>query len=382
VGKSVDRRAVVKGAGALGIGALTMGSSTSTAAAPAAWETASPDALGFAPDLGEKLDAGVKSGLLRGLHGIVITRARKLVLERYYQAPDESWGRPLGNVAFTPDTLHDLRSVTKSLVGLLYGIALDRGQVPQPDAPLMAQFPEYPDIAADPQRANLKIEHALTMTLGLEWNEQVPYTDPANSEIMMETAKDKFRFVLERAVVSPPATQWNYSGGCSALIGRLIEKGTGKTLGDFAREALFDPLGISNVEWAMGADTRHSAASGLRLTPRDLARIGALVLGKGNVGGKQIVSSAWIDASVKPVAKTTDGLDYGRFWWLGEIPVAARPKPQRFVAGFGNGGQRLWLMPAVDVCCVITSGNYNAPDQWVAPARVWREIVLANVLRA
>ncbi|MFX9054135.1 serine hydrolase, partial [Acinetobacter baumannii] len=87
---------------------------------------------------------------------------------------DEAWGRPLGEVAFGPETLHDLRSVTKSIVGLLYGIALDRGKVPAPDQPLMAQFPEYPDLAADPARRDLTIAHALTMTLGTEWDETLP----------------------------------------------------------------------------------------------------------------------------------------------------------------------------------------------------------------
>jgi CubicO group peptidase (beta-lactamase class C family) len=364
----------------LGAGALTVMPSVQ-AASPMAWPVMAPESQGFSNDLGNKLDAGMRSGLLRGLHGVVVIRAGTVVLERYFNGLDEAWGRPLGPVTFTPDTLHDLRSVTKSVVGLLYGIALDRGLVPPAEAPLLAQFPEYADLAADPQRTGLTIVHALTMTLGMEWNEQVPYTDPANSEIMMENAKDKFRFILERPVVSPPGTKWNYSGGCSALIGRLIEKGTGTTLAEFARAALFEPLGISNVEWAIGTDTHHSAASGLRLTPRDLARIGALVLAKGRIGDKPIVSNDWINASLKPAVPTNDGLQYGRFWWLGEMPAPAFKTPQRFVAGFGNGGQRLWLLPPADLCCVITSGNYNAPDGWVAPTRVWREIVLANLLK-
>ena len=373
------------GAGVVSAGtitsALTVGSQAASGAQPAALEKSAPDALGFASDLGDKFDAGIRSGLLRGLHAIVVTRAGKLVLERYHTGVDENWGRPLGQVTFTPDTLHDLRSVTKSIVSLLYGIALDRGLVPPPDAPLLAQFPEYPDLAADPQRAAIKIVHALNMTIGMQWNEQLPYSNPANSEIMMENAPDKFRFVLERPIVEPPGTRWNYSGGCTALIGRLIEKGTARSLSDFAREALFEPLGISNIEWATGADTRHSAASGLRLMPRDIARIGMLVLGKGQVQDRRIVSAEWIDASVKPVIPTNDGLEYGRFWWLGEMPTPAFKAPQRFVAGFGNGGQRLWLLPAADLCCVIASGNYNAVDSWVAPTRVWREIVLANLLK-
>jgi CubicO group peptidase (beta-lactamase class C family) len=369
----LNRRAVVIGAAATSLG-------RAAGAAPA-WpqSIAAPQDLGFADDLAEKLDAGVRSGLLRGLHSVVIMRSGRLVLERYFEGEDESWGRPLGPVSFEPDTLHDLRSVTKSVVSLLYGIALDRGLVPGPDAPLMAQFPEYPDLAADPARALLKVLHALTMTMGLEWNEQVPA--PANSEVMMERAPDRYRFILERPVVFAPGTRWTYSGGCAALLGRLITKGAGRTLSEFVRETLFADLGISTFEWARGDDGVESAASGLRLKPRDLARVGELVLANGKAGERQTVSRAWIEASLRPAIPTGDGLDYGRMWFLGKDATPATQGPQRWVAGFGNGGQRLWIMPSADLAAVIMAGNYDSPAQWVAPVRVWREIVLANLLK-
>ncbi len=182
--------------------------------------SAMPSLVAAAPiaDLADRLDTGIRSGALRDVHAVLISRGGHVVLERYYAGADESWGRPLGMVSFGPDTLHDLRSVTKSVVGLLYGIALDRGLVPQPEAPLLEQFPEYPDLAADPQRARLTIAHALTMTLGMEWDEQRPYTDPANSEIAMENASDRNRFILERPFVAQPGERWIYSGGAVALL--------------------------------------------------------------------------------------------------------------------------------------------------------------------
>jgi CubicO group peptidase (beta-lactamase class C family) len=373
---SLDRRAVMISAGAVCVGAAT------AAVAPALSQSiAPPQDLGFASDLAEKLDAGVRSGLLRGLHSVVVVRSGRPVLERYFEGEDDAWGRALGRVSFGPDTLHDLRSVTKSVVSLLYGIALDRGLVPAPDAPLLAQFPEYPDLAADPQRAPIKVLHALTMTMGLEWNEQVPYTDPANSEILMELAKDRYRFILEQPVVAAPGTRWTYSGGCPALLGRLIAKGSGKTLAEFARETLFADLGISTFEWAQGSDGVDSAASGLRLKPRDLARIGELVLANGKAGDRQTVPRAWLDASLRPAIPAEDGLDYGRMWFLGKDATPATKGPQLWIAGFGNGGQRLWIMPAAELTAVIMAGNYNRPGQWIAPVRVWREIVLANLLR-
>lgn len=337
----------------------------------------SPAKAGFAPDTARKLAAGIESGLLRGLHAVLVSRGGKRALNHYGDGLDENWGRPLGQVSFGPDTLHDLRSVTKSVIGLLYGCALERGLVPPVEAPLLAQFPEYADLAADPRRTGLTVAHALTMTMGLEWDETLPYTDPANSEIAMEQAADRYRFVLDRPVVAEPGTRWIYSGGSVALIGAIITRGTGKPLPDFAREALFEPLGISAFEWSAGSDGVASAASGLRLTAPDLLRIGEMLLADGVWNGKQVVSEAWLTASLAPAVATDDGLHYGRLWFLGEAPALGGPRG--WMAGFGNGGQRLWLMPETGVAAVIFSGNYNQWDAWVTPTRVWREIVLANL---
>ncbi len=344
-----------------------------------AWQSGLPQDRGFASDLADKLEAGIRSGLLRDLHSVLVVRDQRLVLERYYEGPDESWGRSLGHVAFDKNTLHDLRSVTKSVVCLLYGIALERGLVPPPDAPLIRQFPEYSDLAADPQRAALTVAHVLTMTLGTEWNERLPYTDPANSEIMMERADDRYRFILDRPIVAPPGSTWTYNGGCSALLGALIARGSGRTLADFAGSALFAPLGISSFEWIQGRDGVHSAASGLRLRPRDLARVGEMVLARGRWGDDVIVPEAWLEASFRPAVAIGDGLEYGRHWFLGKDRAPAFNEPQPWIAAFGNGGQRLWLMPSAGLSTVITAGRYNAPDGWVTPMRVWREIVLANL---
>lgn len=345
---------------------------------------AGPDDDGFAADLAERMDAGIRSGLLEGLHAVLVSRNDRLVLERYCPGADEVWGQPLGTVAFGPDTLHDLRSVTKSIVGLLYGIALDRGLVPPPEAPLLAQFPQYPDLAADPARASLTVANALNMTMGFAWDEQRPYTDPENSEIAMESAPDRYRYVLDRPIVAPSGTRWIYSGGAVALVGALIARGSGKTLPAFAREALFDPLGITAFGWAEGRDGVASAASGLRLRPRDLLRIGTLVLANGQWNGRQVVPRGWLDASFKPVIAVSGGnlagIEYGRLWYLGEGVTPALKGPRRWIAAFGNGGQRLWLMPDAGLAVAILCGNYNSADQWITPIRIWREIVLANLL--
>ncbi len=333
---------------------------------------------GFSPDLGDKLEAGRFAGLLRHLHAVLVGRAGALVMERYYEGADESWGRQLGTVQFDADSLHDLRLVTKSVIGLLYGIALDRGLVPSPDALLLAQFPGYSHFG-DPRLERLLVRHALTMTLGMEWDEQRPYTDPENSEIAMENAPDRLRYILERPFAAEPGSRWIYSGGAVAMLGSLISRGTGLTLQEFARDVLFSPLGIETFEWARGGDGVASAASGLRLLPRDLLRIGMMVLNRGRIGDRRVVYEEWLDASFSSSADTGDGLGYGYLWFLGQTSVPFREGSHQWIGGFGNGGQRLWLLPEADLAVVILSGNYDAPDAWETPARICSELVLANL---
>ncbi|MHA7777497.1 serine hydrolase domain-containing protein [Roseibium sp. M-1] len=334
---------------------------------------------GFDPAVGRKLCAGVEAGLLPHLHVVLAERGGETVLESYGSGPDENWGRSIGDVTFDAGTLHDLRSVTKSIVSLLYGIALERGEVPKLDTPILDLFQDYQDLAADPDRRRRTVEHALTMSLGMEWDENLPYTDPENSEIAMEMAADRYRYILERKLIAEPGTQWTYSGGATALVGEILQRGTGRKLADYAEEHLFTPLGITRYDWSVGRDGTHSPASGLRLSAPDLLKIGRLVLNDGLWEGRSIVPEAWLTASLRPVIATGEGPDYGYFWFCGQAPVPAFGGPAQWFAGFGNGGQRLWICPKADVAAVIYSGNYNNWMAWIPPTRVWSEIILANL---
>ncbi|MFL9869493.1 serine hydrolase [Paraburkholderia fungorum] len=369
---ATNRRDFLKQTGAvLSLGALP----PLVAHAATGWQTMAPDAAGFKPGLADRFDSLQAGGKLAGVHGVVALRGGRIVFERYMKGTDFSWGESLGEVTFGPDTLHDVRSVTKSIVGLLYGIALANGQVPAVDQPLIAQFPEYPDLAADPQLSRLTIRHALTMTLGMQWDEKLPYTDPANGEIGMESASDRYRYILTRPVQGDPGKGWIYSGGDVALIGKIIEKGTGKTLPDFAAQALFAPLDIHSKEWAKGQDGEASAASGLRLTPRELARIGQMILADGRWNGKTVVPAEWLRESFQPAALVDigwQGLHYGYLWYVGEAELNGKAGSygERFVAAIGNGGQRLFVFPGLDFVLCVTAGNYNSPDQWRASSAI------------
>jgi len=317
------------------------------------------------------LDSAVQNGDLDGLHGVLVLRGDEVLAERYYAGRDEAWGTDLGMRVHGPETLHDLRSVTKSIVSLLYGIALDDGLVPAPGAPLLEQFPDYADLSADPQRASLTIHHVLSMRTGLEWDESLPYSDPRNSEVAMEMSGDRYRFVLDRPFAQDPGTAWTYSGGAVALIGHLIERGTGQPLDMFAQERLFAPLGITAFEWTKGYDGTPSAASGLRLTLRDLGKIGTLLANNGLHEGREIIPSAWLDASTTPFSDVPGApLRYGYFWWL-----PAQGSGASWIAGFGNGGQRLVVMPASDVVVAIHAGLYNDPQDWMLPLRLMTDYI-------
>lgn len=311
------------------------------------------------------LQSGFEAGDLKGLHGVLVRLGGETLVEIYFDGEDQRWGAPLGLRAHGPDTLHDMRSVTKSVVALLYGIALDRGLVPPPEAPLYAQFPEYADLAADPARARITIEDALTMRMGVEWNESLPYSDPRNSEIAMENAPDRYRFALDRPITGAPGETWVYNGGATALIARLIEKGSGQSLDEFARDALFAPLGIRRFEWVKGGDGAPSAASGLRLRLRDLAAIGRMVADGGRHHGRPIVSQDWLSRATAPLADTGVGLSYGYFWWHSDAA-----SPAQWSAAMGNGGQRLTVQPKFGLVVAIIAGNYNQPDDWKLPVRV------------
>jgi CubicO group peptidase (beta-lactamase class C family) len=345
-------------------------------AADGQWQVTTPAEAGFAPDLDACFEIARQAGTLPNVHAVVAVRRGRIFFERYWAGPDAGLGRPLGVARFGPDTLHDMRSMSKSVVGLLYGIALAAGQVAGPEALLLAQFPEYPELAGDPARQGLTVGHALTMTLGLAWDEMTfPYGDPHNSETAMNQAADACRYALGQSVVEAPGVRWGYNGGATAVVARLIEKGTGLALPALARQSLFEPLGIGRTGWKLGPNGVAIVASGLRLTPRDLARIGVALL----EGGGGVIPATWLAESFAPAVVLPDGRQYGYQWYLGSVMTddgAGGARREAVIQAVGNGGQRLYLMPQFDLVVVVTAGNYDALDQWRPPLVVLRDLVL------
>jgi CubicO group peptidase (beta-lactamase class C family) len=328
------------------------------------WTISAPEAVGLDP----KELCGVVDWLdgpsRPNVHSILVVRRGALVFEHYRKGADERWRFPLPDATHGPEIKHDLRSATKSVTGLLIGLAHERKLIPSLDEPMLQYFPEYADLRTA-EKDRILLRHLLTMSAGLDWDEYVPDTDPIHGEMRMWRSRDHLRTALEPRVVAAPGQVWNYSGGCTELLGAVLQRLTGRPIDEFAREALFEPLGITDVEWARHADDSASASGGLRMRSRDLAKIGQLVVGRGQWKGRQIVSAQWIDDSIAPHIGAADRLYfYGYQWWLGRSLLGRREIV--WAAAVGHGGQRLFVVPALELAVVVTAGHYaDAMQAWV-----------------
>lgn len=325
------------------------------------WKVAPPEQEGLDPKLICAIGPVFEQWQAADPHGIVIIRHGVLVYEHYFAGGDVRWGPSLGLVPHDADTLHDLRSVTKSVVALLVGVALDRGLLKTVDAPVFSLLPEYQDLGA-PGKNLITLRTLLSMSSGLDWPESaVSYNNPTNIERRMNFAPDPYRFVLEQPLAAEPGKVWNYNSGGVEVIGDILTKTTGEPLAKFAKQALFDPLGITHWEWWHGGNL--SAAWGLRLRPRDMAKIGQLVLDRGKWNGQQIVSAAWVRQMTTPqIPEWTmlpfAGFDaYGYLWWLGRSPIEGREI--EWISAVGWGGQRIFVVPSEDMVVAVTAGFFR-----------------------
>jgi CubicO group peptidase (beta-lactamase class C family) len=342
------------------------------------WPTAPAQENGLDAERLCALSDWMKSGPALNPHAILIARHGKLVFEQYRSGRDSPWGRPPGDYTYGPETRHDVRSISKSVVSLLVGIAIDRGLIGSVEDPIARYLPDYADLLTD-GKAHITIRHLLSMTSGLAWNERVPYSSPYSTERLMAEAADPYRYVLERPLVTQPGAEWEYSGGSTMLLSRILQTATGKKLVDFAREALFEPLGISDFEWiALRANGETAAYGSLRMRPRDVAKIGQLVIDKGAWSGRQIVSPGWIETSTADVADGWYPYRFGMHWWAGNSPVA-RGISIPWTAALGYGGQRIFVVPTLDLV-VVTTAWALTPDQMKAAQAILDDFVLPAVI--
>jgi CubicO group peptidase (beta-lactamase class C family) len=306
-----------------------------------------------------------------GFHGLLVMRRGAVVAERYRAGQDRSvYSLFAHTVDFGPTVRHDMRSISKSVTGLLWGIAAAQGKAPPLDTPVLDFFPALAGLRAD-GRGAITFAHLLSMTSGLSWNETGNYT-LGNDELALYWRTSQPRYVLERPLVHPAGTRFGYNGGATAILADVLARQVGMPLPEYARQYLFAPLGIVDWEWLRDVRGRPLAFSGLRMRPRDLAKIGRLMLQHGAWNGRQVVPAAWIDACLRPRADVGDGRRYGYQWWLGKTKV--RGRDEDWAGAFGNGGQRLFVVPALDLIVVVTAGFYDDEEGAIRVNRLFHRI--------
>jgi len=312
------------------------------------------------------------------VHAVLVARGGKLVFERYFKGSDEIPGRIYGSrvedVTFDADTLHNVKSVSKSVASLALGIAIDRSLIGSVDEPIFSFFPELSDLRS-PEKDRIQLSHVLTMSMGLKWEEATPATgDDNNDEARMHSAWDPCRYVLGLPVTAPAGQEFFYNTGALTLLSAIVRKAAGRPLDEFARATLFEPLGISAVEWSrVRGDT--DAGGGLRLRPRDMAKIGQLVLAGGRWNDRQVVSKAWIETSTAAKLTATDDQSYGYLWWLGRSRLNGRDI--QWVGALGRGGQSIRIVPELDLVVVVTAGYYQdySPRAFQVQYSVFRDVL-------
>jgi CubicO group peptidase (beta-lactamase class C family) len=348
------------------------------------WQTASTDSVGVDSVQLTKLTQSIRAWPELGVHAVLIERNGRLIYEEYFEGFDERWGLPLGRVKMTAESKHDLRSITKSVVSALVGIAHGEGKIQSLDEPIVKWFPEYPELDT-PERRRVTLAHALSMTSGFDWNEDVPYNDPRNDEIRMTRDAQPLRYALARPFAKDPGAEFKYNGGLTQVVAAVLVRATKTSLQDYARTKLFERLGITDVEWVGNLAGMPAAASGLRLRARDLAKIGSLYLNGGKWKGKQVIPASWIELSTRrqfrfPARTGADAggeFGYGYFWWYSCYPSAKGLIEAR--TAVGNGQQRVFVLPTANMVVTIFGGRYN---DFTTGNTLGRRILLEHVIPA
>jgi len=310
------------------------------------WRTSSLDAAGIDTKMITLLTNQIMNGQYRGIRGMLIVKNGALVHEVYF----ERFNRR--------DTLNALYSVTKSVTSALIGIAIEEGFIDGVDVTLPSLLPEYADRMGDEGKHDITLEHLLTMTSGLEWDEWThPYANPKNSSFYLFRATDWMAYVISKPLMDTPGTQFVYNTGAVHLLSAVIKQTTGQHADQFARKHLFGPLDIGSYSWPsdpQGYTNTGGSFGGLSLRARDLAKFGYLFLNRGRWNGKQVVPEAWVESSTLPRVDLDAGslVSYGYLWWVGTYTIKGHELD--YIEARGLGGQLISLVPELDLMVVFT----------------------------
>lgn len=317
---------------------------------------------------------GDLTGASEDVRGVLVTVGGRPLLERYYDSSAEATS--------------GVFSVTKSVMSILVGIALDEGDLGGVEQTLAELLPDYAAIMA-PEVAGVTLRQVLTMTAGL------PADTAGSDPLPFETTDDWIAAIVSGGLRRPPGEGFAYASAGSHLLSAILVEATGRSVLDYAREKLFDPLGIStdpaaeplavienlpiyeaaSFAWPVDPQGLHVGHTYLKITAPDMAKIGQLMLDDGRWDGEQIVSAQWVTESTRAQVATSGGSasDYGYHWW-----VTTADGHDAFAA-VGFGGQLIEVVPALDLVVVVSSTVPDVPrlssgsfmalvDQLIAPA--------------
>jgi CubicO group peptidase (beta-lactamase class C family) len=322
-----------------------------TAAVPPYWPTqgwriSTPEEQGVdAAKLALMLDSVQQEKL--NLYSLLVIRNGHIVSETYFGST-------------TPDTRREIYSVTKSFIGTLVGIAIDKGLIAGVDRPVAGFFPDRSFANWDAAKQAMTLENLLTMTTGLDW----PEADATFRQLY--GSRDWVKFVLDEPMRGQPGAEFLYCSGCSHVLSAIIQRQTGMNTRDFAQQELFVPLGIGEFNWETDSTGIPIGGWGLQLTPREMAKLGYLYLHGGQWDGRQIVSGEWVEAATRKHTATDSDLGYGYQWWT-------YPKWGAYAA-LGRYGQTIFVIPNLKLIVVTTAALeghdpiFDLIDQYIVPA--------------
>ncbi len=334
----------------------------------------------------------IENGKFGEIHSMLIYKDSLLVFEDYFQGHRYRWDAPGHHdslVQWNRGMQHCSHSVTKSIVSLCIGIAIDKGFIESVHQSIFDYLPNYQHLRT-PEKESITIEHLLTMTSGLQWAEwSAPLSSIANDQVAIwfhETGP--INFALGRPLVAAPGNRFNYSGGDMQILAEILYQATGMNLDAFSGRYLFEPLGIDSYEWWLVFRSGEiHAAGGLMMTPRDMIKIGAMMLNNGKWNGLQIIPTAWVEksmfprepnAGIKVPGEDLGRMGYGYTWWTKEINF--RGNAIHWFSANGWGGQKIIVLPELKMVIVFTGGRYTHKvkeytivERYILPAVLTRE---------
>jgi CubicO group peptidase (beta-lactamase class C family) len=306
------------------------------------WKTAIPEEQGMDSEWLYKMDRFIaEKGV--DIHCFLIIRHGYLVVDGCSDGHEK-------------DTIHFMASITKSVTAALVGIAIDQGYIKGVDQTLADFFGKDELVNDGSGKQAVSLHHLLTMTSGFDWpEERLSYNNPENIVNQMILSKNWTRFILARPIAASAQAEFNYNSGNSHLLSFVLRRATGMDVLSYAKKNLFEPLGITNVHWSKDPQGIPIGGFGLCMNPSDWAKIGYLYLKEGVSNGRQIISKDWIAKSTKNHVQA-GSRRYGYHWWLLDTETSEPvSKPSSLYAAMGNKGQRIYVIPELDMVVVIAA---------------------------